>query len=239
MEFTLPPLTQESFSRWWNKKVPRPDDIDERIVYPGNKLNCSTKSRDLRSQINPEHVFVTQEMDSNIFHHKVLGSNNVFIHLPKRLYSHCFRNINIHSIPTDNRLVVRLTEATSVILPFIPDDFVLQKRTKRTLQSRTRSKKQAKKSRKNSSATTTPYIGWVTKVVSPNTADGADDSIDMFHLMEYIRKELENNDRQMEVCIANPFAGTKTIDEIHNDPEKQKALSIIIQYIHHYARHLF
>ena len=98
MDFTLPPLTQESFSRWYNKKVPRSDNIDERIVYPGIRLHCSTKARDLRSQIQPIHVFITQETKSNVFHHKVLGTNNVFISLPKRLYSHCFRNINIHSI---------------------------------------------------------------------------------------------------------------------------------------------
>ena len=62
MDFTLPALTQESFSRWYNKQVPRSDDVDERIVYPGIKLNCSTKSRDLRSNIAPRHVFVTQEI---------------------------------------------------------------------------------------------------------------------------------------------------------------------------------
>ena len=128
MDFTLPPLTQESFSRWYNKQVPRTDNIDERIVYPGIKLNCSTKSRDLRSVIKPCNVFVTQEKGTDTFYHKVLGSNNVFVSLPKRLYSHCFRNINIHSIPTDNRIIVRLTENTDVTLPYIPDDFVDQKR---------------------------------------------------------------------------------------------------------------
>ena len=55
MDFTLPALTQESFSRWYNKQVLRTDDIDERIVYPGIKLNCSTKSRDLRSNISPNN----------------------------------------------------------------------------------------------------------------------------------------------------------------------------------------
>ena len=133
MEFTLPALTQESFSRWYNKKVPRNDEIDERIVYPGIKLNCSTKSRDLRSNIMPRHVFITHIVDTDTFHHKVLGSNNIFASLPKRLYSHCFRNINIHSIPQNNRIVVRLTENTDVTLPYIPDDFVCQNVLKETL----------------------------------------------------------------------------------------------------------
>jgi len=236
MEFTLPALTQESFSRWYNKKLPRADTVDERIVYPGCRLNCSTKSRDLRSQIRPEHVFVTHEVDTNTFHHKVLGSNNVFIPLPKRLYSHCFRNINIHSIPTDNRITVRLTENTSVVLPFIPDDFVSQKRTKRSVQTRMR-KRDNKKKRKRTSEPSEPYEGWVTRVVTPATVSGADDAIDAFHLMSYIRAEMKNNDNNLDVCIPNPFAGANTIEDINGSDEKLRTLTVIIQFIHHYFRH--
>jgi len=238
MEFTLPPLTQESFSRWWNKKVSRNDDVDERIVYPGRKLNCSTKSRDLRSQITPEHVFVTQEQGTNVYHHKVLGSNNVFIHLPKRLYSHCFRNINIHSIPTDNRILVRLTENTAVVLPYIPDDFVVQKRTKRSVQTRMR-KRDSKKKRKVEQSESEHYTGWVTKVVSPATDLAADEGIDSFKLFSYIRAQMRENDNNLDVCIPNPFAGVKNIEEINGSPEKQIALTTIVQFVHHYARHIF
>lgn len=237
MEFTLPPLTQESFSRWYNKKVPRNDNIDERVVYPGVKLSCSTKSRDLRSQITPEHVFVTREKDSNIYHHKVLGSNNSFIGLPKRLYSHCFRNINIHSIPTNNRILVRLTESTSVILPYIPDDFVAQKRTKRSLSSRSRTKRDRKKQKiQEKESLTTPYTGWVTRVITPDTDQSADNSIDKFQLMNYIKDQLKINDSVLHSCIPNPFAGTTSIDEINHNHEKQIALDTIVQFVHHYAR---
>ena len=237
MEFVLPPLTQESFSRWFNKKVPRNDDIDERVVYPGVKLSCSTKSRDLRSQITPEHVFVTREGDTNVYHHKVLGSNNVFIGLPKRLYSHCFRNINIHSIPTDNRILVRLTESTSVVLPFIPDDFVAQKRTKRSLSSRSRIKREKKRTKtEHKSSLKTPYTGWVTRVITPDTDIAADNSIDKFQLFTYIKDQIRINDLTLDSCIPNPFAGTVTIDEINHVEEKQIALDTIVQFVHHYAR---
>lgn len=239
MEFTLPSLTQESFSRWWNKKVPRNDQVDERIVYPGIRLNCSTKSRDLRSQITPEHVFVTKETGTNTFHHKVLGSNNVFIHLPKRLYSHCFRNINIHSIPDDNRIMVRLTENTSVVLPYIPDDFVSQKRTKRSVQNRMRKREGGKKKRKREQRASEPYVGWVTKVVTPATVAGADESIDAFQLISYIRAEMKRNDENIDICIPNPFSGTYSIQDINANPEKLKALTIVVQFVHHYMRHVF
>lgn len=239
MEFTLPALTQESFSRWYNKKVPRQDAIDERIVYPGIKLSCSTKSRDLRSNIQPRHVFVTQEVGTDTYHHKVLGSNNVFISLPKRLYSHCFRNINIHSIPTANRITVRLTETTTVVLPFIPDDFVTQKRSKRNSLARTKTKREIKRKKVESETKHTgPYTGWVTKVLSPATDIAADNSIDAFRLMNYIRTHLKEAETQLNTCIPNPFADALTIEDIKQNPEKLRALTTIVQFVHHYANHI-
>lgn len=239
MEFTLPPLTQESFSRWYRKKVPRSDNVDERIVYPGIKLQCSTKSRDLRSQIMPRHVFVTQEIDTNIFHHKVLGTNNVFISLPKRLYSHCFRNINIHSIPAGNRILVRLTENTTVVLPFIPDDFVTQKRSKRNSASRSRAKREIKRLKTPAKQeVTNTYTGWVTKVLAPATELAADNAVDSFRLMNYIREELRKSDEQLTTCIANPFVEAPTIEDIQKDPVKAQALTTVVQFVHHYAKHV-
>lgn len=236
MDFTLPALTQESFSRWYNKQVPRNDNVDERIVYPGIKLNCSTKSRDLRSVIMPHHVFVTQDMGTNVFHHKVLGSNNQFVSLPKRLYSHCFRNINIHSIPTDNRIIVRLTENTSVTLPYIPDDFVDQKRSKRSGSTRSRISREPKRIKIEKKDPDSPYTGWVTQVLSPGTDQGADGGIDSFSLLNYIRKELENNDKKLDTSMPNPFRGLSTVEMIKE--EKGPLLTGIIQFVHHYARHI-
>lgn len=239
MEFTLPPLTQESFSRWYNKRVSRTDDIDERIVYPGIKLSCSTKSRDIRSVIQPSNVFITREMGTDTFYHKVLGTNNQFVSLPKRLFSHCFRNINIHSIPVDNRITVRLTENTSVSLPYIPDEFVQQKRTKRNSGTRTKSSRESKRTkRKTYTEPMAPYTGWVTQVLSPSTELGSENAIDQFTLMNYIRNELRQNDQHLDRCIPNPFAGLTTIDKIKDSPERSAALTAIIQFVHHYARHI-
>ena len=236
MDFTLPALTQESFSRWYNKQVPRADNVDERIVYPGVKLNCSTKSRDLRSVIMPKHVFATQKVGTDLFYHKVLGSNNVFVSLPKRLYSHCFRNINIHSIPTDNRIVVRLTENTDVTLPYIPDDFVDQKRSKRSSSSRSKSTREPKRLKREHHTNELSYTGWVTRVLSPETDQGVDGGIDSFSLLRYIRKELESNDKKLDTSMPNPFRGLASIDAIKE--KKLELLTGIIQFVHHYARHI-
>lgn len=246
MNFTLPNLSQQSFSRWYNKLIPRGDDIIERIVYPGIKLTCSTKSRDLRSQITPAHIFITYEPEKNIFNHKVLGSNNAFAPLPKRLYSHCFHNINIHSIPPNNRITVRLTETTSVILPYIPDDFVNQKRSKRgTMVKKTRgtikkmkherdTKKQAQYSGKKRK-----YIGWVTQVLSAGTDVAADDGIDSYRLKEYIREQIKEYEESISHVVPNPFGDSRSIADIENDPEKKAALNTVLQFVFHYQRNIF
>lgn len=243
MEFTLPPLTQQSFSRWYNKKVPRGDNIEERIVYPGLPLTCSTKSRDLRSEIEAKHVFITHEPVQNIFHHKVLGSNSVFAALPKRLYSQCFHNINIHSIPPENRITVRLTENTSIVLPFIPDDFVAQKKSKRGMSAR-KTRGNSKKMKREQEASdiaavtnSTHYTGWVSHVLSSDTEATAENGIDSFRLMTYIREQLRQNDLDFNAVVPNPFAGSPSIADICSKPPQKIALASIVSFLHHYGRH--
>jgi hypothetical protein len=243
MDFTLPPLTQQSFSRWYNKKVPRADNVEERIVYPGLPLTCSTKSRDLRSEIEAKHVFITHEPALHCFHHKVLGSNSVFAPLPKRLYSQCFHNINIHSIPPDNRITVRLTENTSIVLPFIPDDFVAQKRSKRgmsTRKTRGNSKKMKRDQEANNIAIVSDpshYTGWVSHVLSPDTDVTTSNGIDNFRLMAYVREQFRQNDSDFNVVVPNPFAGSADIADIVSKPTQKTALTTIVHFMHHYGRH--
>jgi hypothetical protein len=243
MDFTLPPLTQQSFSRWYNKKVPRADNVEERIVYPGLPLTCSTKSRDLRSEIEAKHVFITHEPVQQLFHHKVLGSNSVFAPLPKRLYSQCFHNINIHSIPPDNRITVRLTENTSIVLPFIPDDFVAQKRSKRGMSTRkTRgNSKKMKREQETKDIAVVPnsahYTGWVSHVLSSNTDVTTGNGIDSFRLMAYIREQFHQNDSDFNAIVPNPFEGSTSIVEIRSKPQQQAALTTVVHFLHHYGRH--
>ena len=243
MDFTLPPLTQQSFSRWYNKKVPRADNVEERIVYPGLPLTCSTKSRDLRSEIEAKHVFITHEPVHHRFHHKVLGSNSVFAPLPKRLYSQCFHNINIHSIPPDNRITVRLTENTSIVLPFIPDDFVAQKKSKRGLSSRkTRgnSKKLKREQEANDLAVgpnSSQYTGWVSHVLSPGTDATTSNGIDSYRLLAYIREQFQQFDNDFNAVVPNPFSGTTSIVDILRNPQQEEALTTVVHFLHHYGRH--
>jgi len=75
-------------------------------------------------------------------------------------------------------------------------------------------------------------------VLSPATDAGADGSIDAFTLLNYIRKELEKNNKKLDGCMPNPFAGTKSIEKIKATPDKMRALTTVIQFIHHYKNNL-
>ena len=60
----------------------------------------------------------------------------------------------------------------------------------------------------------TPYTGWVTRVITPDTDIAADNSIDKFQLFTYIKDQIRINDLTLDSCIPNPFAGTVTITRL-------------------------
>ena len=63
-----------------------------------------------------------------------------------------------------------------------------------------------------------------------------ENSIDSFQLLNYIRKELEENDKKIDSSIPNPFRGLTSIEEIKE--QKMEVLTAIIQFVHHYAKHI-
>ena len=75
-------------------------------------------------------------------------------------------------------------------------------------------------------------------VMTPAPAVGADRSISSFDLLRYIREQAETHSQDLNGYIPNPFAGATTIQEIQASPEKQRALTTVVQFVHHYVRHL-
>ena len=51
-QFPLPSLTQDQYSTYYGKVIPREDKVEEKIVYPGIKLTCPAKYRNLKKVIN-------------------------------------------------------------------------------------------------------------------------------------------------------------------------------------------
>ena len=124
-KFPLPTLTQDQYSTYYGKTIPREDKVEEKIVYPGIKLTCPAKFRNLKKIIKPKHVFITQVNDT--FNHRIYGTDNQWSILPKRLHSLCFPKIHLGSIPKNNRVTIQITDSIHQTLPYIPDEFYKQK----------------------------------------------------------------------------------------------------------------
>lgn len=222
MEFPLPKPTQESFTRWFGK----PHE-GSKIVYPGLSLPCNAKNRSLRSVLKPCHVFI-METDKHEFVYYILGNDNVFGRLSKRHYTICFSNVHLNSIPDKNRIKVYLTSKTCVELPFIPDDFLKQKRTRRTPSIRAKNKRVKRQTQRvQEHSPTDQYRGWSNE----NNIMDHDQCLNKNILFQTIFAVLQHDQD-----IPHPFEDKYTLDDILQDPTSIDKLKTIISFVHHYAK---
>jgi len=221
MEFPLPKPTQDSFSRWYMQKV---DTME--IVYPGTMLPCSGKHRQLKKMLLPQHVFIMRN-DVGAFFYYLLGNDNVFVRLTKRYYTVCFSNIQLNSIRSDNRINVYLTTKTCVELPFIPDDFLKQKRTRRTPSTRGKNKRLKKQHTYVKQENNEPFRGWM---VCDDASVLEERPLTKATLFQTIFAVLRHDQH-----IPHPFQDKYNLDDILNDPASITTLKTIIAFVKHYA----
>ena len=212
--FPLPPPTQEKFTRWFQKSVPNTDEI---IVYPGEKLPCSTRSRALKNKIEPKHVFITQTAQGG-FKHRLLGEDEQFTTLPKRLYSVCFPKIHVSNVPKNNRVSLAILDTRTLTLPYIPDEFYAQKvaKAERHMAPERRTKRRRTQPPR---ASNPDYRGWNAlrtsyQVNAPNK----------YEIMRRVRTIIDKLDAQ-NIVPHNPFASGDVDD-----------LTSIVQFVYHYCR---
>ena len=233
-DFSLPRLQQDQFSTYFDKKIPRTDNATETIIYPGKQLTISSKARNLKRHIAPEHVFITKvEYDDDRqpeFLHKLYGNDNQWTILPKRLYSVCFPKIHLGSIPRGNRIKIRLTDSIHVTLPFVPDEFYKQKQTKA---HRTTSKVVTRRNKRqriplNESDEVEEYDGWMVYGMNPSDVK----KITKPQLMNQLRGIMDEITAR-NVVVKNPFG---EVDDLNGSEDTRSTLITIIQFIYHYAR---
>lgn len=219
VSFPLPPPTQNRFTEWFRKTVPNTDEV---IVYPGEQLPCSTRSRTLKKVIKPKHVFITQTPEGS-FKHRLYGNENVFSNLPKRLYSVCFPKIHVSAVPENNRIVIQISDKSELTLPFIPDEFYAQKVAKAERHVNPEHRR-TKRRRTHTAPVANPnYRGWATL---RHRGYGTN----KYSLLRRIRATLDALDAK-HVVPHNPFAQCNdSFDGVED------ALAVVIQFIYHYAR---
>lgn len=233
--FPLPPLSQDNYTEYYSKQIPRRDDLKEIIVYPGKQLSVTTKNRNLKKIVKPENVFITK-LEDGTFLHRLYGSDNLYTTLPKRLHSVCFPKIHLGSIPPNNRIKFNITEAQIIELPYIPDDFYKQKiikseRPNAKPNTRRNLKRKATPTKTNVSNNKKLYKGWT---IYNNKSDMIK-NIDKQSLLNCIQECILSADEE-NTPIPHPFIIKD--NETVNDINKEK-LFTIIQFIYYYARDEF
>ena len=228
-KFPLPSLIQSNFTEYYDKQIPRRDNIVEKIIYPGDALSVSGKVRNLKKIVKPNNVFITILPDKT-FNHRLLGSDGNFTILPKRLHSVCFPKIHLGSIPSNNRIKVKITSSITVTLPFVPDDFFKQKQSKSERPNkpitRNRGIKRQRNERKEDNEDI-EYKGW--KLYDNNNNQ---DNISKQDIMSALHDCIYSSDKE-NIILPHPFKKAKTLDECKHD------FNIILRFIYHYGREEF
>lgn len=233
-DFSLPRLQQDQFSTYYNQQIPRSDGATETIIYPGKQLPTSTRARNLKRHILPEHVFITKvEYDDDRpdeFLHKLFGNDNQWTILPKRLYSVCFPKIHLGSIPRGNRIKIQLTDSIHVVLPYVPDEFYRQKQTKA---HRTTNKVVTRRNKRqripiDESDDIVEYNGWMVYDMNPQQ----NTKITKQQLMTQLRAIMDEI-HSRNVVVKNPFGD---LTDLNSSDETRNILITIVQFIYHYAR---
>jgi len=216
MDFPLPALTQERFTKWFNTGIS--DKSDEVIVYPGEQLNCSTKTNVLKKKLKPKHIFITKNSRGQFFH-RVMGDDGRFQMLPKRLYAMCYPSVSFASVPENNRVRVKLSQRTTITLPYIPDSFYEQKRR---ASQRTSSRPKRQREATIEETVHEAYRGW--------NPPEPEEMMDKKSMMAHIRSAIELAESS-GTDISPPFTG-----DLDSNKEASTQFSVIVKFVYHYCR---
>jgi predicted transcriptional regulator len=235
VEFTLPVLSQDQFSTFYGKQVPRDDSVVETIVYPGKKLTCSVRSRSIKKNVKPENVFITCIEDGTEikYIHRIFGDDNTWSVLPKRLHTVCFPKIQLGSIPITNRIRLQLTDTIFQDLPVIPDEFYKQKLLKAEKPNKPITRRNKRKRTDNVAANSNvvSYIGWRVHGVDAQPKK----SITKDSIIGSLRDTLDKISKK-NLVVKNPF---DNVESVTSTEETIKTFTTIAQFIHHYGREEF
>lgn len=225
--FPLPVLTQDQFSTYYGKNIPREDNKIEKIVYPGKKLTCPSKSRNLKKYIKAQNVFITESEGK--FQHRIFGSDNQWSVLPKRLHSLCFPKIHLGSIPENNRIKIQLTDTIYQTLPYIPDEFYRQKihKAERPTKPVTRRNKRQKTNEQKQINNDEEYFGWKVEGIQNKTQQITKESL--MQDIKYAMDEIHNN----KLVVKHPFENIKNIND---NPEAIQTFTTIVRFVYHYVK---
>lgn len=222
--FPLPRASQEHYTKWYNHLVTSGALKNKTIVWAGQELPCRFRSDTVKDIIGPHHVFILRLNDT--FHYAIIDCTETVYKLPKKFYTACFPGIQYTQVPKNNRIKVKMNENQTIILPYIPDSFLEQKRTKTT----------RKRRRMDSEANEIESIDFNASVPEWTILDhSTEPESNKDCIMHLVRSLVEYNDTNENFSLVNPFEGLKLKDIQDSDVLREK-LKTAINFIYHYCR---
>lgn len=222
--FPLPRASQECYTKWHNFTVKTGALRNYTILWAGRELDCRFRSDNVKDIIGPQHVFILKL--NKTFEYAVIDSTESIYRLPKKYYTSCFPGVQYNQVPKNNRMVVRLSGRQRIELPYIPESFLEQKKTK-TNRKRRRTESNVSDVETINFSTSSP--DWI---VLSNQSTDTDNKKDLMHL---IRSVIHFCDENEAFRLKNMFEGIKVEDIQKNDELKEK-LKVIITFVYYYCR---
>jgi len=222
--FPLPRASQECYTKWYNYLVPSGALKNTTILWAAQELPCRFRSDSIKNIIGPHHVFILKMNDT--FYYAIIDATQTVYKLPKKYYTSCFPGIQYSQVPKNNRMRVKLNETQSMMLPYIPESFLEQKRTKTT---RKRRRSESENNEIESIDFNQHVPEWnilgVQTTVDPNKAD----------IMHLIRSVILYNDTNENFTLKNHFEGID-IKTIQSDDKLREKMKNIVSFIYYYCR---
>mgnify|MGYP001361539768 CR=1 FL=1 len=222
--FPLPRASQECYTKWFNQTITTGALKNRTIVWAARSLPCRFRSDTVKDIIGPQHVFILKLND--VFSYGLIDNTDTVYKLPKKYYTSCFPGIQYNQIPKNNLIKVKLNNDQTIELPYIPQSFLDQKRTK-TNRKRRRSESESNQVESINFNEQTPE--WNVLGVAAQKNDNKED------ILHLIRSIIFYNDTNENFSLKNYFENVSVGDIKNNDTLREK-LKIVVSFIYYYCR---
>lgn len=228
--FPLPRAPQHCYSKWYNHTVESGTFKNYTILWVGSQLPCRFKSETINDNIGPHNVFILKKNKS--FAYAVIDNTEHLYRLPKKFFTACFPGVQYNSIPTNNRIKIKITRNQTIEVPFIPQSFLMQKKQKttRTKRKRSASIESTDTNIENIDFNRT-YPSWHVLTNDQNKASPIKKEI--LCLIRHVLDYIDSND---SFRLESPFKDIHTLEDFKNNPNRMKNLKTCIAFIYHFCR---
>lgn len=233
MGYPLPRNSQENYTKYFQHVIKKGALSGYVVLWVGSTLPCRFKSNETKNILGPNHVFILKKDEK--FEYAVIDSNKNVFKLPKKFFTVCFPNVSINSIPENNRVEYKITKERNVTLPFIPDAFLEQKKTKTNRKRRKMYHNMGETPPVEKDIETIDFSNsntpsWYVLQAEQNNTDMRKKQI--IQLIRSIIHLSDNSNFQLK----DPFDRVNEINDINDKEDLTEKLKIIVAFIFHYCR---